>query len=357
MPQPKSLYFAVPGDLHALTGGYGYDRRIIAGLREGGMHVDILHLSGEFPFPAETTLAATAALFAALPDGAQVIVDGLAFGVLDDLAVKEARRLHLIALCHHPLALETGLDQTQAAALHLSEERALAAARSVIVTSASTSRLLLQEFSVPQEKILLAPPGVTVSPEALSPGQSPARIPVLLTVATLTRRKGHDVLLDALAQIRHLEWSARFVGGADFDPDWAAWLRAETHRLGLDERVHFVGNVADPAPEFARAHVFVLPSRYEGYGMAFAEALAFGLPVVGARTGAVPDLVTGDAGILVAPDDSAALADALARLLTDERLHSSLRQGARCVAQTLPTWQQSVDQIARLLEQSQARSA
>lgn len=354
MPQSHHLYFAIPGDLNALTGGYAYDRHIIAGLRERGMKVDVLHLSGEFPFPEIATLTATAALFAALPDDALVIVDGLAFGVMDDIAAREAARLRVIALCHHPLALESGLDAKRAAAMRVSEQRALAAARSVIVTSAATARLLVQEFGVPEDKIVLALPGVTVSPiEART--RSSARTSILLTVATLTRRKGHDVLLKALAQIRDLEWTARFVGGGDFDPDWAAWLRAETQRLGLEDRVDFVGNVADPTPEFDRATLFVLPSRYEGYGMAFAEALAFGLPILGARAGAVPDLVPDDAGILVPPDDAAALAQALTRLLNDAELYQRLRQGAQRAAQTLPTWKQSVDKIALLIQQLSTR--
>lgn len=352
MPRSHLVYFAIPGNLAALTGGYAYDRRVIVGLRALGLEVEYLPLSGEFPHPGSATLSATARLFASLPDGAIVIADGLAFGVMNDIAEREKERLRIIALCHHPLALETGLTATQVASLRMSETRALAAARAVIVTSAATADLLVREFGITPEKIFLAPPGVTVRPRiSVKRSEINAPIPTLLTLATLTRRKGHDVLLKALAQIRHLSWHARFVGSAEFDPQWADELCAEARSLEMASRIDFVGAVTDPSQELMHADLFVLPSRFEGYGMAFAEALAFGLPVVGARAGAVPDLVGKDAGILVPPDDHQALAAALERLLTDPALRRQLQKGAQKAALTLPTWEQSVSKIAGLIAQ------
>ena len=340
------IYFAVPGDLTSATGGYAYDRAIIARLRELGLVVEVLTLSAEFPFPTRTTHKVTAARFAALPAGAQVIVDGLAFGAMAEIAETEQHRLRLLALCHHPLALETGLDENVAADLRQSETRALAAAVAVIVTSAATARLLERDFGVPAHKITLAPPGTRPSRLAVGAAPEPAR---LLTLATLTRRKGHDLIITALADLKHLQWQARFVGGENFDGAWAAHLRRRVAREQLDDRIHFVGQVADPAEEFHRADLFVLPSRFEGYGMAFAEALACGLPVVGAHAGAVPDLVPPDAGILVPPEDPNPLAAAISRLLTDANLREQLRAGARRAGLSLPTWESSARVIGQLL--------
>ena len=89
--------------------------------------------------------------------------------------------------------------------------------------------------------------------------------------------------------------------------------------------------------------------RYEGYGMVFAEALAHGLPVIAARAGAVPDVVPPDAGLLVPVDDSAALAAALRRVLTDATLRKDLRAGALRAAQALPRWQDTGRCIANLI--------
>jgi glycosyltransferase involved in cell wall biosynthesis len=341
----QSLHFAIPGDIDTLTGGYGYDRRLCSELLAAGMAIEVLPLSGKFPAPDAAAVADAETKFAALKDAAIVLVDGLALGVLDTLAKREGKRLKLIALCHHPLALETGLTREQARALLQSEQRALQAATGVIVTSATTGRVLTEQFNIAADKITVAQPGTDAQQFAACHGDPP----VLLTVATLTRRKAHDVLIAALARIAHLPWTARFVGGAGFEPEWTDFLRQQVAVHGLEQRIHFVGAVADPAGEYAGADLFVLPSLFEGYGMAFAEALAFGLPVVGARAGAVPDVVPASAGLLVEPGAADALAAALAKLLEEPALRGRLQRGARRAAAHLPTWQSTAQTVAALV--------
>ena len=340
------IYFAIPGDINTLTGGYAYDRRLIAELRALGHSIKHLHLSNRFPAPDADALAEADAALAALPEQSIVIIDGLAYGVMDAIAAQHATRVKIIALCHHPLMLETGLSPEQAQQRLLSEQRALNAAAAVIVTSAMTSKILIEQFAIPAEKITVALPGTdrqTFAPCTNHP-------PVLLTLATLTQRKAHDVLIDALACIQHLEWSARFVGGMDFDSAWNAHLKNKVRAYGLEQRIIFVGNVGDSASEFSRADVFVLPSLFEGYGMAFAEALSFGLPIIAARAGAVPDVVPESAGMLVAPKDTNALADALQTVLSDESLRRQLQAGAQAAAYKLPDWADSAKLVANLID-------
>ncbi|MGV8838114.1 glycosyltransferase family 4 protein [Cellvibrio sp.] len=342
------LFFAIPGDINTLTGGYAYDRRLIAELRALGHKIEHLHLSNRFPLPDAEALADAAAQFAALPDHAIVIADGLAYGVMDTIATQHAARLNIIALCHHPLMLEAGLSTAQMQQLFLAEQRALNAAKAVIVTSHMTGKILIEQFAIPTTKIVVALPGT--DPQTFAPcNRNP---PVLLTLATLTRRKAHDLLIDALARIKHLEWSARFVGGMDFDPAWVALLKNKVATYGLEERIRFVGNVIDSASEYANADLFVLPSLFEGYGMAFAEALSFGLPIVATRAGAVPAVVPDSAGILVAPDDSIALTDALQKLLADRSLRKQFQTGARAAAQHLPNWKDTAAIVAHLINQT-----
>jgi len=347
----SSLYFAFPGHLDTPTGGYHYDRRLIGELRSLGLAVRTVPLPDGFPFPDQAARDTARRALAALPDGAVVMVDGLALGALDDVAEAEARRLRLIALCHHPLALESGLDAAQRQALLASETRALQATRAVVVTSEHTGRILGADFGVSDGRIVVARPGTDRHPFAPCDGEPP----LLLTVASLTRRKAHDVLIDALAPLAALPWRARFVGGADFDPGWAADLREQVNRRLLQDRIHFAGTVEDLQAEYHRADVFVLPSRFEGYGMVFAEALAAGLPVVAARAGAVPDVVPGTAGLLVPPDDTEALTAALHRLLTDPTLREALQHGARSAAAALPAWSDSARRVARLIEEVRQR--
>lgn len=341
-----TLYFAYPGDLATVSGGYNYDRRLIAELRNQGVTVQTLSLPQCAPTPSARDLQTITEEFAALPDQALVMVDGLAFGVLDELAEAEARRLRLVALCHHPLALETGLDESLQAVLVTSERRALACARAVIVTSAHTGRIIEEQFAVPAGNICVALPGseaMAFAPCAGSPTQ-------LLSIASLIPRKGHDVLIRALADIADLDWQARFVGGDGFAPEWAAGLREQVQQSGLMDRITFTGAVDDLQTEYHNADVFVLPSRYEGYGMVFAEALGAGLPVVAARAGAVPDVVPESVGMLVPVDDSASLARALRELLSDEALRRKLQSGARQAAKDLPGWADTAAIVKERLE-------
>jgi glycosyltransferase involved in cell wall biosynthesis len=346
MTTKPDFYFAVPGDISRLTGGYAYARQLLAALREAGHVVTHLQLPSSFPFPDQQALAAAHAIFSALPDGAVVLVDGLAFGAMDVIAQRHAQRLQLIALCHHPLALETGLTRATANALQRSEQTALAAAVAVVVTSNMTRTILMQDFAVPAEKIVVAVPGT--EPQRFAPCTGDP--PVLVSVATLTRRKGHDVLISALASLSHLPWVARFVGGTEFDVEWTVHLRKLVADNGLGERIHFVGGVADPSSEYAHADIFVLPSLYEGYGMVFAEALAFGLPIVGTSAGAVPEVVPTSAGILVPPSDIDALAAALRKVLTDPLCKTRLQHGAQQAAAQLPRWHDTARVITELVK-------
>ncbi len=342
----RRVAFAIPGDVEARTGGYGYDRRLIAELPRFGWAVDHLPLAAGFPRPDPEERAAADAVFSALPDGALLLVDGLALGVLDTEAERQAARVRLVGLCHHPLALETGLAPGEAARFAASERRALAACRAVIATSAATAATLRTEYGVPPDRIAVAPPGTERIGRASGAGDPP----VLLALGTVTRRKGHDLLVAALERIRDLAWTCRIVGDDRLDPDWTVAIRGAIAAAGLGGRIVIAGRSDDPSAELLGADLFVLPSRYEGYGMAFAEALACGLPVVACRAGAVPDVVPEEAGALVPVDDVVALADALRRLVGDRAARRRAGDAAYAAGAALPSWQDTARLVALRLD-------
>ena len=343
-----ALTVVIPGDLETRTGGYEYDRRIIAGLRARGWTVDVSPLDATFPQPTRAAREGAVRVFAAIPDGATVLVDGLALGALPDEIAREAARLTFVALVHHPLAAETGLDPDVAGALEGSERRALASARGVVVTSRRTAASMTR-YGVSEDRIAIVEPGTDRAP--LARGSQSAMS--LLCVATLTPRKGHELLCRALAAVSNKQWRLRCAGSLDRDPATTARVRAQLRADGLEDRVSLVGELdaAALALEYDRADVFVLATLYEGYGMAVAEALARGLPVVSTATGAIEEIVCG-AGRIVPPGNLDALTVALSSVLDDAGARDALAARARQVRDRLPTWDDATTGLARALERA-----
>jgi glycosyltransferase involved in cell wall biosynthesis len=341
-----SIDFVVPGDIRTPTGGYIYDREVIAGMTERGWRVALHALDASFPSPTPAALRAARATFASLADGRVVVIDGLALPGLDRLLADEAKRLTLVALVHHPVSLETGLDPIQAERYGALERSALGYVQRVITTSQWTARTLVAE-GVPALKLRVAEPGVdrrksrgSSDPKAAAVPGAPPDLLNLLCVGTLTPRKGHAVLLEALNEIRDRHWHLTCAGSLLRDAPTVAAIQHLIDRLSLRKRVSLLGDLDRDALErqYARADVFVLPSYLEGYGMALAEAIAFGLPVVSTTAGAIPETVPADAAILVAPGDSRALAKALALLVDDPARRAALAANARAARASLPTW-------------------
>lgn len=351
---PAQCSFLVPGDLGTRTGGYAYDRRIIEGLRARQWQVDVRSLGEGYPAPDAAARALTREVIEALPDGALAVVDGLAFGAMPEVAEHHARRIRWVALVHHPLSLETGLAPQRQRALFQSERRALASARGVIVTSASTARALAA-FGVAAPRIAVAEPGTDPAPLASGSGDE---APKLLCVATITPRKGHLLLVEALAGLQDRRWTLHCAGSLAMDPACAAELAQAIGRHGLGERIVLHGELDEAGLRalYLSADAFVLPSFHEGYGMALAEALAHGLPVISTRAGAIPDTVPADAGVLVPPGDGAALRLALQRVLDDAAWRAALAAGARAARQRLPTWADSAARFASALSEFQRRN-
>jgi glycosyltransferase involved in cell wall biosynthesis len=345
----RRFAFAVPGDLATPTGGYAYDRRMIAELGRLGWQVDLLDLGEGFPSPDETTRTAAQTKLLEIPTGRPVVVDGLALGVLPEAAALLADRNPLLALVHHPLALEWGLSAQQAEALRTSERTALAVAQRVVVTSAATARLVASDYGVPAERIAIARPGSDPAPLAQGRQDGVVR---LLSVGAVVPRKGFDVLIAALAPLRGLPWRLTIAGDRTRDRNSVAELDAAIARHALEDQIASPGAVSPQqlVALYAEADVFVLASRFEGYGMAYAEAIARGLPVIGTNAGAIPETVPAETALLVEAGDVTALAQALRRVIGDTDLRRALAGAARTAAAQLPTWQHAAEIFSHTLE-------
>ena len=345
----RHIAFAVPGSLDTPTGGYAYDRRLIEELRKLGWQVDVVDLGEGFPWPTDRTRALAWQRLSEVPPGRAMIIDGLAYGVLPEAVLQLRVDNPLIALVHHPLALESGLSPQQVNILGSCERAALTAARLVIANSEETARHLTRDYGVTAQRIVIARPGSDSAPMAQG---SRDRIVRLISVGALVPRKGFDVLIAALATLSDLPWRLTIVGDRTRDPATATRVENDIARRGLDDRIEVLGAVSTERLDrlYTEADLFVLASRFEGYGMAYSEALAHGLPIVGTKAGAIPETVPADAGVLVAPDDVAALSGALRRLIEQPDERQKLATAARAAAARLPTWLDTAAIVARALE-------
>ena len=213
---------------------------------------------------------------AGLVDGAVVLVDGLIASTVPGILVPEAGRLRLVVLVHMSLG-EAPPGHSAATQVKRRVPSCPPPAR-VIATSWSTRERLLRLYALPPGKVHVAQPGV--DPAELVSGTD--RGGELLCVAAVTRRKGHDVLLAALAAIADLPWRCVCVGPLDREPVFVERLRLRAEAVGIGDRVCFPGpRIGDDlAHAYAAADVLVLASRVEPYGMVVTEALARGLPVI-----------------------------------------------------------------------------
>lgn len=345
------LHFAIPGDIDTPSGGYIYDRTVISMLSEQGADVTHIALPPGFPLPSIEELAETAQILTSVPSDSVLLIDGLAFGALPD-DVLDSVSAPIVVILHHPLGLETGLDPDISHDLLASEKAALQHARHIIVTSSSIAEALPKLFFVPPPPISVAEPGTERAPRAKG-GDGCCEI---ISVGSVIPRKGHDVLVEALNKLRHLNWNAKIIGSDDRDTDFAGRVRALIAEAGLEDRIALTGALTKDElfGHYQKADIFALPSRYEGYGMVFAEALARGLPIVAARAGAVPDTVPREAGLLVEPDDPSAFAEALERLITDKDFREHLAGAAWDHAQSLPHWEDTVSKIVAVIQKVQA---
>ena len=333
------IAFVVPGRLDQLTGGYLFDRRIVEGLRARGRVVRVIELSAR----ADSTP------LAGLAEGTKTVVDGLALADHAELMLAQARRLRMVAFVHGPLAQETGLAPAAARRAAAIEAALLSRVCGILCPSHRTAAAV-ESYSISMERIAVVPPG-TVKP-ARPLGQRRSRVRALLCVANLVPRKGHELLVEALARIRDLNWRLSCIGSLGRDPATVRAVRRRIRALGLGRRITLAGEC--PPQNVARAYraadAFVLPSFHEGYGMVYAEAMAHGLPVIATTAGAIPETVPPQAGLLVRPGDPAALARAMRRVIAQPVLAARLAMGSRAIGARLPDWPRATETWERAFE-------
>jgi hypothetical protein len=320
---PPRVHFVMPvavDDLAHPSGGNVYDRRLCRELMARGWAVI------EHAVPP----SGLARALASVPDAGTVLVDGL---IASEALLPETSRLRIVVLLHMPVGDE--------------QERAVLSAAAAVVTTSRWAR-----GRVAGRPVTVAAPGADLAPLTTGSGADGE----LLCVGAVVRAKGQDILLDALAEITHLDWRCTVVGALDLDPGFVDDLRDRARDVGIVDRVRFTGALVGKHLEevYAGADLLVSASRRESYGMSVTEALAHGIPVVAADVGGLSEAV-GSAldgsrpGLLFRGDDPSALAHHLECWLGDPQLREQLRRSAAGRREILGSWAETARQVAGVL--------
>ncbi|MCX4903906.1 glycosyltransferase family 4 protein [Streptomyces sp. NBC_00878] len=351
----RAMHFVMPGAVDDPTmpsGGNVYDARISLDLPGFGWQVHKHAIDGSWPQPGAPARAELARTLADLADGTVVLLDGLVACAVPEIVIPEAERLRLVVLVHLPLGDETGLTPALAADLDARERRTLRAVPAVVATSEWAARRLVAHHGLAPDRVHVAAPGADIAP--LAPGTD--GVSRLLCVASVTPRKGQHRLVEALAAVTDLPWSCVLVGGLNQDPEYVARLRALIDQHGLGDRLQLAGPRSGAALDasYAAADLMVLTSYAETYGMAVTEALARGIPVLATDVGGLPEAVGrapdgGVPGLLVPPENPAALAAELRGWFGEADVRRRLKAAARARRASLGGWAATARSLSGVL--------
>ena len=338
MTHAPVVWFVVPlrlDDPERVTGGNVYDQRVRDGLAGRGRAVRTVEVDPD---------AAPGAL-AQVPAGALALVDGLvAIGAPGEVEALAARA-RVVLLVH---MLAASFPDAEPGRLD-AERRALRCAHRVIATSAWLGDELVARGLVDSAVVSVVRPGADDAPLATGSPEGTA----LLCVGAVAPHKGHDTLVEALAALdRGSAWRCTIAGSTAVDPGFASRVIARAAAQGMSGRVTWAGVLDRRALDGAydRADLLVAPSRAESYGLAVADALRRGIPVLASRVGGIPEAVgADDAAIFVPPGDPVALAGALRRWIADPALRARLSEGARCAAGARAPWSVTADAVDDVL--------
>jgi glycosyltransferase involved in cell wall biosynthesis len=333
--------FLVPGNFPPTTGAIVYDNRLAGALRDLGHETTIIPIAGQHPLPDDAARASAAAVLAEHSGGnALIIIDGFCLYAFDGL---DGRLGHAIGLVHHPISGEPNLPDAERAVFAAAEARLIPSLRRVLVPSADVAA----RIATLHARVDVLAPGMPDVGRSVGSGGPSCH---LIAVGSLIPRKGHDVVLRALAGLPDLDWRLTLIGDGGIDPVHATTLHALADSLGIAARVTFAGSCGgDEMETFWRsADIFVSGSDYEGYGMAVAEAVRRGIPLAVTTGAAATDVIPATCSAVVPPRDYVQLTKALRRLVFSTPLRRALSDAAWDAGRALPTWQDQANRFVDL---------
>jgi glycosyltransferase involved in cell wall biosynthesis len=352
------LGLVIYGDLETLTGGYLYDRTLVQHLRRAGDRVSIVslpwrsyrrHLGDNLSSNIASRLIGLGADL--------VLEDELNHPSLlaANRALTRATGTPIVSIVHHLRSSEAWPPGLRLA--YRTIERAYLRGVDGFVHNSHSTRLAVERLAGAAKPSVVAPPGgdrlgsgpsaEAVHARAFQPG--PLRI---LFVGSLIARKGLHVLLDAVAALPTSDWCLEVIGDTERDPVYAARIRRQISHSSIQNSVRLLGATGDDqlAEALRRSHVLAVPSAHEGFGIAYLEAMSFGLPVLASAAGGASEFVSeGESGYLIRPGDSETMTEHLRTLSIDRSLLARLGASAQQHALARPRWSESMETIRQFL--------
>ena len=355
------------GELDAArSGGFRYDRELVDALEGAGHRVAIVSQPPVARYRDQIALARERRWVETVVDLAPdcVCIDELnhaaTYSGIDRLKRRLGPRVPIVAVVHHLRSDERAL-RVRARIL---ERSFLRSCDAWLCNGVSTLARVQKTACVAHHSAVAMPGRETDTPAISKTGdehrseEAERRAVPVLAVGTVEPRKNLHTLVRAAASLEPV--TLTIAGTLDADPRYTRRIRTLIARLGVERRVRLTGHVEREELErlYAAAEVFALPSRYEGFGIAYLEAMTNRLPVIATKRGGAADLVRhGIDGRLIDPSSPHAVAAALLELVSNEGERRRCGENAYARAMQIPLWRRSMTGAVRFLETIKARQA
>ena len=344
------------GSIDERSGGFRYDRKLVEGLRTAGDTVELVELPWRTYRRGLLDNASRR-----LRDRLRIDVDVM---LQDELAHPSLLRTNrhlpypIVSVVHHLRASES----RRLSPLYRAVERRYLGTVDGAICNSTATRDAVTELGIDRGSTVVAPPAgdrfdPAIDDEIIERRAKEEPLGVVF-VGNIVPRKGLRTLVEGLSAA---ETTAELtVVGRPLDEDYAAAVRRSVRRNGLSDRVLFAGRLPDDelAETLRSSHVLAVPSRYEGFGIVYLEGMSFGLPTIASSAGGATDIVTdAKTGILVEPDDPAAIARALTRFDDDRDRLAAMGRAARGRYEAHGEWEETTARVRQLLEDVTAGGA
>lgn len=338
------VVFLQNDSINTLTGGYIYNKYIVDGLLLKNYKVSVISLKGNFPHPTQEDLEKCDKILSNLTGDEFLIIDSLILGAIPDLIPKIKKTIITVGLIHLPISIDiTGVKKPE---LSYAEKQAMELTNKLVVTSHFTKNILLQS-GLTIEKISVIEPGIEDYPVKNSYPEKPYN---LLCIANYTRSKNHDLLIKSLNQLKEYSWEMNFYGNTT-DIEYFTEIKSLIKKFGLSNRIFLNGPLEREkiSEVYLNSDLFILPSKFETYGMVLTEALAHGIPVITTSSGGIPYTVPSSMGLFAREGTVENFKLLIEKTLTENLTYKYLTATASSFYKQAQKWEKSVDSFEKIL--------